>query len=138
MISLETRNNVVRQRASGYSYDVIATDIGISKPTVMEICRTRESEIVAMQDISIASTNDDARYATSERSKLYRQLIGTLHAQIMSRDLSEVSTERLFTMLERTERSLSIIEQRQTVSSDGWIEELSDDELLRISSAITR
>jgi hypothetical protein len=100
----------------------------------MSICAEYDAEIIAMRQEQVKTAIEDASYATEERSKLYRQLIGKLHTEISSRDITAVSTERLFTMLERTERSLSAIEQR-TIPKDGDpFADLSDEDLEKIAN----
>jgi hypothetical protein len=132
MISLDTKSEAIRLRGLDYSFDKIATTLAISKPKVMAICSEFDSEISAIRQGQVSATVDDLSYATEERSGMYRELIGKIHAEISSRDITEVSTERLFTMLERTERSLSAIEQRTMPKGSDPFADMSDEDLLKI------
>lgn len=132
MISLDIKSEVVRLRGLDYSYDKIATILGISKPKVMGICSEFKAEINTARQEELVTAIGDLSYATEERSSIYRQLIGKLHTEIITRDMSQVATEKLFTMLERTERSLSTIEQRIGDRADDPFAKMSDQTLVRI------
>lgn len=135
MISLDAKNEVIRLRGLDYSYDAIATKTGVSKPKVMEICSEFGAEISTVRQGQLNATIEDLSYATEQRSDLYRKLVGKLHTEISSRDITEVSTERLFTMLERTERSLSAIEQRTMPTASDPFADMSDEDLQKIINA---
>lgn len=132
MISLDIKSEVVRLRGLDYSYDKITNILGISKPKVMGICSEFEAEINDARQEELDTALRDFSYATEERSSIYRQLIGKLHTEIITRDISQVATEKLFTMLERTERSLSTIEQRKGDRADDPFAKMSDQTLIRI------
>lgn len=132
MLSLSKQNEVVRLRALGNSYDAIAKELVVSKPTIMNVCDARATDIDSMAKATVDTANQDFVYATEQRSKIYRELIGKLHTEITSRDISTVSTERLFTMLERTERSLSTIEQRTLPNNHDPFTDMSDEDLEKI------
>lgn len=134
MISLDTKSEVVRLRGLDYSFDAVATKTGVSKPKVMEICSEFDSEVSTVRQGQVSATVEDIAYATEKRSDLYRQLVGKLYAEISSRDITEVSTERLFSMLERTERSLSAIEQRTMLRVSDPFADMSDEDLEKIAS----
>jgi len=134
MISLDTKSEVIRLRGLDYSFDVIATKTSVSKPKVMEICTEFDGEISTVRRSQVNATVEDLSYATEQRSDLYRQLVGKLYAEISSRDITEVSTERLFTMLERTERSLSAIEQRTMLKDSDPFTDMSNEDLEKILS----
>jgi hypothetical protein len=138
MISLDTKSEIIRLRGLDYSFDVIATKSGVSKPKVMAICSEFDGEISTVKQRQLNATVEDLSYATEQRSDLYRKLIGKLHTEISSRDITEVSTERLFTMLERTERSLSAIEQRTMPKDNDPFADMSDAELEKILSVSRR
>lgn len=135
MISLEVQNEIVRLRAIGTSYDAISKGLEVSKPTVIGVCDTRATDIDTLTKASVDTANLDFVYATEQRSKIYRELIGKLHTEITSRDISTVSTERLFTMLVRTERSLSAIEQRTLPNNQDPFADMSDTDLEKIIKA---
>lgn len=137
MISLDTKSEVIKLRGLDYSFDAIATKVGVSKPKVMDICSEFEGEIAIVRQGQLNATVEDLTYATQQRTELYRQLVGKLYTEIGSRDITEVSTERLFTMLERTERSLSAIEQRTMPRDGDPFADMSDEDLAKIINATT-
>jgi ribosomal protein L16 Arg81 hydroxylase len=134
MISLDTKSEIIQLRGLDYSYDAISAKVGISKPKVMEICSEFDAEISTVRKSQLNATVEDLSYATNQRSDLYRQLVSKLYAEISSRDITEVSTERLFTMLERTERSLSAIEQRTMPTASDPFADMSDEDIEKILS----
>lgn len=135
MVTMDKQEEVIRLRAMDYSFDKIASIVGVSKPKIMSICTEFETEIADVRGNQVEATVNDLSYATEERSNLYRKLIGKLHTEITSRDISTISTERLFTMLERTERSLSAIEQRTLPNNDNPFADVSDIDLEKIINA---
>lgn len=136
MLTLDIKEEVVKLRAMDYSFDKIATTLDISKPKVMQICTDFSSEIDSAKNEQIDTITDNLSYTTQERSKLYRELIAKIHAEILSRDIKQVSTERLFTMLERLERSLSNLEPKTNYnSSQTDFDGMSDEDLEKLISA---
>jgi predicted DNA-binding protein YlxM (UPF0122 family) len=135
MISLDVKEEVIRLRALDYSFDRIASTLNISKPKVVDICSEFNDEIETAKTIQKNTLIDDFAYSTEERSKLYRELIAKIHAEILSRDIKQVSTERLFTMLERVERSLSNLEPKTNYSSSqADFDGMSDEDLEKLIS----
>lgn len=135
MINLDIKSEVVKLRGLDYSFDAIATKVGVSKPKVMDICSEFDGEISTVRQGKLNATVEDLSYATQHRSDLYRELVGKLHTEISSRDITEVSTDRLFAMLERTERSLSAIEQRTMLRDGDPFADMSDEDLEKIINA---
>lgn len=135
MVTLDKKQEVVRLRAMEYSFDKIAFSLDLSKPTVVDICTEQESEIEAMRQMQKHTMCEELMYTTQERSKLYRELIGKVHAEILSRDIKGISTEKLFTVLERLERSLSNLEPKATYGNDPFAEfdDISDADLEKIA-----
>ena len=135
MISLDVKEEVIRLRALDYSFDRIASTLNISKPKVVDICSEFNDEIETAKTIQKNTLIDDFAYSIEERSKLYRELIAKIHAEILSRDIKQVSTERLFTMLERVERSLSNLEPKTNYSSSqADFDGMSDEDLEKLIS----
>lgn len=100
MISPDAKNEVIRLRGLDYSFDAIATKTGAGKPKVMEICSEFDAKISTVRQGQLNATIEDLSYATEQCSDLYRKLISKLHTEISSRDITEVTTDRLSTMLE--------------------------------------
>lgn len=136
--TLDTKTEVVRLRAMDYSFSRIAAAMNLSKPTVIDICSELEAEIARARQGELDTVQKDISYATDERSTLYRQLIGKIHAEIITRDITQVATERLFNMLERTERSLSAIEQRTITKDDDPFAGLTDKQLEAIANSTVK
>lgn len=135
MVTLDVKEEVIRLRAMDYSLDKIASTLSISKPTVIEITNEFSAEIDKARASHRNTITDDLAYTAQERSKLYRGLISKVHAEIISRDISAVPTERLFTILERTERSLSAIEQRTTDVNGDPFANLTDEQVAMIANS---
>ena len=138
MISLDTKNEIARLRALDYSYNKIATALEVSKPKIIEICSELGTEVAELrrdqQDLQI----EEFKFTSQERSKLYRQLIGKVHEEILSRDITAIPTERLFTVLERLERSIANVEPRLNHYDSQLaydFEQMNDEELTKIANA---
>lgn len=135
MISLKTKNEIIRLRGLGHSFDSIAASLKVSKPTIMKTCKDYTAEIGTIQAEQISSTIQDATDSIEARSKLYRDLIKRLYSELASRDLTAVSTDRLMIMLERAERSLAAIELRNNAARVSDFSDLSDEDLMKIATA---
>lgn len=135
MTSLDTQNEVVRLRGLGYSFDSIAANLEVSKPTIMKICKDYTIEIDGLQAEQIAITLRDATESAETRSRLYRDLIKRLYSELATRDLTSVSTERLMAMLEKAERSLAAIEMRNNAVGFTDYSTLSTEDLIKIATA---
>lgn len=133
MVTLDKQEEVIRLRAMGYSFDSIAANLEVSKPTIMKICKDYTVEIDNLQAEQISSTLRDATDSIEARSKLYRDLIKRLYDELAGRDLTAVSTYSLMAMLERAERSLSAIEMRNNAVGLNDFSDLSDEELAIIT-----
>jgi len=74
-------------------------------------------------------------YSIEKRSEMYQDLIKKLYAEIAKRDLTELDTDKLFSVLEKTERALSVIEARVRPKGNNDFDGLSDDKLAIIANA---
>jgi hypothetical protein len=136
MVTLDIKEEVIKLRAIEYSFDRIASTLNISKPKVIDICSEFNDEIETARTVQRSSIIDDVAYSSEERSKLYRELIAKIHTEILSRDIKQVSTERLFTMLERVERSLSNLEPKTIYNANqADFADMSDEDLEKLMSA---
>lgn len=133
MITLETKNEIIRLRSLSYSYDSIASILAVSKPSVMKICKEHILEINVIQAEQISTTLQEATDNIEARSRLYRDLIRRLYDELANRDLTSVSTDRLMAMLEKAERGLSSIEMRSNSELTDFYN-LSDNELAIIAN----
>jgi len=135
MTSLEKQNEIVRLRGLGNSYDSIASITNVSKPTVIKTCSAFSSEIENLQAKNHEHTQSDLMYSIEKRSEMYQDLIKKLYAEIAKRDLTELDTDKLFSVLEKTERALSVIEARVRPKGNNDFDGLSDDKLAIIANA---
>jgi hypothetical protein len=137
MLALEKQSEIIQLRGLGNSYDKIAEQLNISKPTAIKVCLAYEDKVANLHAKQIETTLEEAAYNLEVRSSMYKQLIQRLYKEISTRDLSEISTDRLFSMLEKTERSLTAIETRNTsqTATNALIENMSDENLALIAGA---
>lgn len=137
MTTLEKKNEIVRLRGLGNSYDSIASITSVSKPTVVKICNALNSDIETIQIKNQESMKADLTYSIEKRSEMYQHLISRIYREVAGRDLTEIDTSKLVTMLERTERALTNIETRTNLKNSISYSDMSDTDLSAIAKAIS-
>lgn len=129
MITLEQENKVIELRGLQYSYDEIAKASSVSKPKVMAICKQNTSGITARRD-AVVQANQELFMASAENRKtMYLKLLEGLATEVLSRNLSEIPTDKIVSLMEKVERTLATIASNDSPTTHG-LDKRSDQELL--------
>lgn len=106
MIDLETREEVIRLRGLGISYDQISSKTEVSKPSVMKICSDSIDRIKNKQNTIVTNNDESMEFTVKARGNAYKSQLQKIIDELDSRDYSDVSPEKLIGMLERIENIL--------------------------------
>lgn len=132
MITLEQSNAIIKHRAAAASYDDIAKITGISKPTVIKVCKEREADILEARKIAWEHTKIDVVDFVSERRELYENLLKNACDIIVKRDISTMSNKEIFSLMRTLEQNLAAVaisNKDNSKSNKNPYSELTDEQL---------
>lgn len=95
----ELRQAFIMLRAKGFSYSAIAQELHVSKGTLTTWSRQLEAEIASAKAMELEALQEEYMMLKEGRIRTLGELTARLRKEALSRDLSEVSTEKLLDML---------------------------------------
>ncbi len=96
---METKQaQFIELRAAGQSYNKIAKQLKVSKPTLIKWSRKFSNDIKNAKALEIESIREEYLLCRGHRLKVLGTQFSKLTKEILKRDLSEVPTWRLFDM----------------------------------------
>ena len=120
MVDVQTTNEIIKHRALGLSYSDIVTTTGVSRPTVIKICRIHVADIAEAREIASIIAYKDMATAISKRRLAYTRLWHKGFEELMGRDWSQFSNAELVKLMDTSERTLALLE-RNDKTSDDWL-----------------
>lgn len=131
MITLEQSNEIIKHRAAAASYDDIAELTGISKPTVIKVCKERENDILEVRKMAWANCQERIRGFIEERRQTYQDLLKEACSTICKRDVSKMTNKELLSLIRTLEQNLLGIEVTNKVRAKNKrpLQELTDEQL---------
>lgn len=106
MKSKAIKEKFIELRAQGHSYASIAADLKVSKPTLIEWSQEFEFRITNLKTIEMETLQEKYLIQKQNRIELFGQQIQTIKAELSTRDMKEVSTEKLFDLLAKYTKAL--------------------------------
>lgn len=106
MISTEKKLSVIELRAQGLSVQKIASKVGISKQSVVDIIREGREQVAALEALNLDTLYEAMKITTTERIKNLAILYAKLKAEVENRELSLLPTEKLIDLYLRTSQQL--------------------------------
>jgi len=97
--TIEEKTRFVELRAKGYSYDKIGGELKISKQTLVDWQKELQEEIHNMRSVEYEALCEKHYHTHKARIELYGSLVEKLKHEIEKRDISDIPTDKLFTML---------------------------------------
>lgn len=107
MESVAKQRRFVVLRAGGLSFGKIAEEIGVSKATLVGWSRKFAVEVSNFREIELEKLREEYLMCKEHRIRMVGTQLGKVSEELLKRDLSEVSTYRLFEMQARLWRELS-------------------------------
>lgn len=107
MITEDKKLKLIELRANGYSFQKIAKELFISKPTAIEIAKENDQEIQNMRGLvrekRLEALEVDYNSKLENLSEVYRKV----RDEIKKRDLSDIKTDTLIKMLFSIQENIS-------------------------------
>ena len=133
MVDKEKQDQFIELRAKGLSYDRIAKEINVSKPTLIKWSKDFELEISNLKAIELEALQEKYFMLKANRIKLFGEKLKAIQEELDKRDLSEVPTAKLFELMIRYSDYLKnedfVIEFKEkqnglqlNVLNDGFVE----------------
>lgn len=117
---LQTKERFIELRAKGWSYDKIAKELGKAKQTLIDWGKELEDEIANLKALELEALYEKYYLLKESRIETFGELVKKLKDEVMSRDLSEVPTDKLLELLLKYENQLKdeVIEPRFKTSTE--------------------
>lgn len=96
MSEIEEKEKFIELRAEGMSFARISDAIGKSKPTLIKWSQELEIEIQNMRAIEQEALREKYLITKEKRLEMLGASLDKIKEEIAKRDLSEISTEKLF------------------------------------------
>jgi transposase len=94
----EKQIRFIELRATGQSYDKIAKQLSVSKTTLMEWSKEYCNEIKNAKALEFERIREEFLLGREHRTRVLGTQLNRITKEILTRDLSEVATHRLFDM----------------------------------------
>ena len=120
MKTIEDKQRFVELRAKGLSFERIAEELKVSKPTLIKWSEELFHEVQEAQFYELENLLENYKLMRKQRFELYCKLLSSALAELESRaaagKLQEVPTEKLLNMAEQLEKRVQQETQQELVS----------------------
>jgi transcriptional regulator with XRE-family HTH domain len=116
----EDKQRFIELRASGMTFTKIAQELGIDRNTAMNWQRDFQDEIAAAKAYKLEELIDKYRMTKEKRIELFGERLLAIQKELADRDLSDISTPKLFEMMIRCSKALE---------AESTVEFLSEDDI---------
>ena len=106
MIEHETKLRIVELRAKGTSIQKIASELGIAKQTVVDVCKELKEEVALHKALRLDELYESEALSVEARISSLSSLLKRIRKELDSRSLADVPTEKLVDLLLRTQKEL--------------------------------
>ena len=96
MINQEIKEKFIELRAKGNSFDKIAQELGTSKQTLINWSKELKHEISNLKEIEREALQEKYFLSKAKRLEMFGSQLEALKNELGKRDLSTVSTDKLF------------------------------------------
>ena len=128
---LQTKERFIELRAKGWSFDKIAKETGKAKQTLIDWSKELQDEIANLKALELEALYEKHYLLKENRIETFGVLLIKLKDEVMSRDLSDVPTDKLLDLfLKYNSQVKEEIVEPIYKSSQELIEERQDRELL--------
>ena len=99
--TLDEKQQFIELRAKGYSYQKIADELAISKPTLIDWSKDEQTSKDIHNQRTLYLDELQEKYAMTKRHRIamFGEVLSRAKAELDKRDLSEMSTDKLITMV---------------------------------------
>ena len=96
---IDTKQQFIELRAKGWSFDKIAKELGKAKQTLIDWSKDLQHEIANLKAIELEAIYESYYLLKENRLETFGGLLNNIKEEVLSRDLSEVSTDKLLELL---------------------------------------
>jgi len=93
---MKVKEQFIEMRAQGLSFNAIAEKLQVSKSTLIEWSRELELEISNMRSLELEALQEQYFISKKKRVELFGEQVRAIKAELDTRDLQDVSTEKLY------------------------------------------
>lgn len=122
----ETQQRFIQLRAQGWTFQRIGSELNVSKGTLINWSRKFQFEIQNHRAIELEALRDQLIASREERARQLGQRLSQVAAELATRDLSSVSTGRLFELEASLRRQ--ILHETGELRFTAPLKEIPDDE----------
>lgn len=99
--TLDERQQFIELRAKGYSFQKLSDELGISKPTLIEWSKNSDISRDIQNQRTLLVDYLQERYAITRRHRiaLFGEFLEKAKGELNKRDMSDIPTDRLITMV---------------------------------------
>jgi len=131
MESLNTKEKFIELRAQGWSFDKIAKELGKAKQTLIDWSKELQDEIANRKALELEALYETYYLQKESRLQTFGGLLNKIKDEVLSRDLSEVPTDKLLDLfLKYNSQVKEEIVEPSFKSSTEIDEERQDKEIL--------
>ncbi len=119
-LNLDQKQTFIELRAKNYSFAKISEQIGISKPTLIKWAQDDQTarDINNLNALFIDEIQERQSISKQHRLAIFGQFLHRANEELATRDLSEVSTDKLVSMIIKTSDAIKADEQSLVLKGD--------------------
>lgn len=99
MAKVDAKQDFIELRAQGHSFASIASQLGVSKQTLINWSKELQAEIANHKAIALEQLQQQYFMTRSARIEMLGELLAKARNEILTRDLADVATDKLATMI---------------------------------------
>ena len=111
MKETNTKERFIQLRSEGMSFDKIALELKISKPTLINWSKELQAEIHNLKSIRKDAILEECQIRSENRLMLIGQTLNKLEGELGKRDFSDILTHKLLEQIEKLNEQISLVEQ---------------------------
>jgi len=96
---LQTKERFIELRAKGWSFDKIAKETGKAKQTLIDWSKDLQDEIANSKALELEAIYESYYLLKENRLQTFGGLLNKIKDEVLSRDLSEVPTDKLLALV---------------------------------------
>lgn len=128
MVKTEEKDKFIELRAAGLSFDSIAQQLNISKPTLLKMAKDFQSDIERLKFINLESQAERYKVLRAERLEGLGRLLGQVDTALEATDFSRLSPEKLIELkLKLTDKMHSLIAEPFSIEKNCLSELVAAD-----------
>lgn len=110
MKDIATKDQFVELRARGISFATISTQLNVSKGTLVAWSKDLKDHLANMRQIELEATREKYRMGAERRMESFARQLESVEAELSTRPLATVPTERLFDMFVKLNHELTAMD----------------------------